>query len=149
MTKIITNPYLCTLPAPRRSCIVEIWGWIGMGRGIFFRFPRLFFLADIKTEKNNWFKGHDSTQVHATDKQSGNDMHSTSLQTMVTKQKVTLRNTCDNCVFPPFFQLLPWRLPTLLLIFKLLPLSTTRGAFFSVTHLPTCFTKYTTLSLQS
>jgi hypothetical protein len=30
---------------------------------------------------NNWMKGHDSTQVHATDIQSGNDMHSTSLQT--------------------------------------------------------------------
>jgi len=76
-----------------------------MGRGIFFRFPRLLFLADIKTEKN--IKGDDSTQVHATDTQSGNNMHSTSLQTMVTKQKITLRNACDNCLFSPFFQLLP------------------------------------------
>lgn len=127
ITKIITNPCRCTLPAPRRSCTVEIWGWIGMGRGIFFRFPRLLFLADIKTEKN--IKGDDSTQVHATDTQSGNNMHSTSLQTMVTKQKITLRNACDNCLFSPFFQLLPWRLPSLLLIFKLFPLSTTRGPF--------------------
>jgi len=70
-------------------------------------------------------KGHDSTKVHATDIQSGNDMHSTSLQTMVTKQKITLRNTEDNCQFSAFFQLLSWRLPTLLLIFKLLSLNTT------------------------
>jgi len=50
ITKIITNPCCWSLPVPRRSCTVEIWGWIGMGRGIFFRFPRLLFLADIKTE---------------------------------------------------------------------------------------------------
>lgn len=50
MTKIITNHCRSSLPVPRRSCTVEIWSWSGMGRGIFFRFPRLLFLAGIITE---------------------------------------------------------------------------------------------------
>lgn len=56
-----------------------------MGGGIFFRRPSMLFLIDlIITEKR--FNGHDSTQVHATNIQSGHAMLFTSLQTIVTKQ---------------------------------------------------------------
>ena len=108
--------------------------WNGL-RDIF-PLPKIALSCRHQNWKNNWIKGRGyDAQVHATDIQSGNYMHSTSLQTMVTKQKITLHITCDNCLFPTFFWLLSWRLPSLQLIFKLLPLSTNRGLFLlSLNH---------------
>lgn len=68
MTKI-TNPCHCSLPIPRWCFTVETGGWIGIGRGIFFRFPSILFLADLAISgKRQWDrkKDHDSTEVHAT-----------------------------------------------------------------------------------